>query len=90
MLYVLYYLRGHYAESFVYFSHLVSSCLYHACDQVFFQYNCNHHYHYCTNRATENSAGHIQYIMCVSVISVSYSRLMNPERWQISHNRYRL
>jgi len=25
--------RGHYAESFVYFSHLVSSCLYHACDQ---------------------------------------------------------
>ena len=33
----LYYLRGHYAESFVYFSHLVSSCLYHACDQVFFK-----------------------------------------------------
>ena len=46
MLYVLYYLRGHYAESFVYFSHLVSSCLYHACDQVFFQDNCNHHHHY--------------------------------------------
>ena len=35
-IYVLY-LRGHYAESFVYFSHLVSSCLYHACDQVFFK-----------------------------------------------------